>query len=87
MEPDLNPRAAGSAETAGPGETTGPADTAAPPETGGPSGPCALLRTAAHGSVRWETGLLLLVIAIVIFGAVTSSQFLTSGNFFNTGVT
>ena len=45
------------------------------------------LSTAAHGSLRWESGLALLVVAIVIFGAVTSAQFLTSTNFFNTGVT
>jgi rhamnose transport system permease protein len=45
------------------------------------------LRAVGHGSLRWETGLGLLVVAVVIFGAVSSPQFLTSGNFFNTGVT
>ncbi len=45
------------------------------------------LGPVARGSLRWESGLGLLVIAIVIFGAVTSPQFLTSVNFFNTGVT
>ena len=45
------------------------------------------LSTAARASLRWETGLGLLIVAIVIFGAVTSAQFLTSTNFFNTGVT
>ena len=45
------------------------------------------LSAAAHSAVRWESGLALLVVAIVIFGAVSSSQFLTSSNFFNTGVT
>ncbi|MBO0815289.1 MAG: ABC transporter permease [Actinobacteria bacterium] len=45
------------------------------------------LATAARASLRWETGLGLLVVAIVIFGAATSPQFLTSANFFNTGVT
>src|SRR4029077_18183986 len=45
------------------------------------------LSAAAHSAVRWESGLALLVVAIIIFGAVTSPQFLTSGNFFNTGVT
>ena len=46
----------------------------------------ARLSVAARASLRWEAGLGLLVIAIVIFGAVTSPQFLTSTNFFNTGV-
>jgi len=73
LEPDLNARAA-------PDPATEPA--AAPA-----AGPTGLLATAARGSVRWETGLGLLVVAIIIFGAVTSPQFLTSGNFFNTGVT
>ena len=73
MEPDLTTAAATPA--------------AVPPD--GPEGPGdgTWFRAAARGSVRWETGLLLLVVAIVIFGAVTSPQFLTSGNFFNTGVT
>ena len=44
------------------------------------------LSSAARASLRWETGLGLLVVAIVIFGAATSPQFLTSTNFFNTGV-
>ena len=74
MEPDPNTRAsAPAAAPAGPGRRRrAKAD---------------WLRSAARGSVRWETGLLLLVVAIIIFGAVTSPQFLTSGNFFNTGVT
>jgi rhamnose transport system permease protein len=68
--------------------TTAAATPAAVPADG-PEGPGegTWFRAAARGSVRWETGLLLLVVAIVIFGAVTSPQFLTSGNFFNTGVT
>ncbi|HEY3953798.1 MAG TPA: ABC transporter permease [Streptosporangiaceae bacterium] len=45
------------------------------------------LGAAAHASLRWETGLGLLVVAIVIFGGVSSPQFLTSANFFNTAVT
>ena len=45
------------------------------------------LGPAARASLRWESGLALLVIAIVIFGAASSRQFLTSVNFFNTGVT
>jgi hypothetical protein len=73
LEPDPNMRA--SVPAAAPADPD-----AAPDETG-------WLRSAARGSVRWETGLGLLVVAIIIFGAVTSPQFLTSGNFFNTGVT
>ncbi|MCW2907363.1 MAG: hypothetical protein JWL68_2152, partial [Actinomycetia bacterium] len=74
MEPDLNTPAA--------------APAAGQPGAGQPgAGRADLLRSAARGSVRWETGLVLLVVAIVIFGAATSPQFLTSGNFFNTGVT
>ena len=46
----------------------------------------ARLSAAARASLRWEAGLGLLVIAIILFGAVTSPQFLTSVNFFNTGV-
>ncbi|MGH3422585.1 MAG: hypothetical protein ACRDOD_23675 [Streptosporangiaceae bacterium] len=69
MEPDPNTRASAPA--------TGPADGSTD------SGEANWLRSAARGSVRWETGLGLLVVAIVIFGAVTSPQFLTSGNFFN----
>ncbi len=76
MEPDLNSRAAGATLE----EVTGREPAAA----AGPAGP---LRAAMRGSLRWETGLGLLVAAIVIFGAVSSPQFLTSGNFFNTGVT
>src|SRR5215472_824538 len=46
-----------------------------------------MLRSVAHGAMRWETGLAVLVVAILIFGASTSSQFLTSGNIFNMEVT
>jgi rhamnose transport system permease protein len=67
--------------------TPAPAGTPAPPSTPAPPVPRTRLAAVAHGSLRWETGLFLLVIAIVIFGAMTSPQFLTSGNFFNTGVT
>jgi rhamnose transport system permease protein len=45
------------------------------------------LGPAARASLRWESGLGLLVIAIMIFGAASSPKFLTSGNFFNTAVT
>ena len=59
---------------------------------GGPGGEvsggtAALLRSAAPSALRWETGLAILVVAILVFGAMVSPQFLTSGNFFNTGVT
>ena len=47
----------------------------------------ATLRSVLHGAMRWETGLAVLVVAIVIFGASTSGQFLTSGNIFNMEVT
>jgi rhamnose transport system permease protein len=74
-----------------PGVGTDPNPRAAPDPPPGRQAPRhgrdGLLATAARGSVRWETGLGLLVVAIIIFGAVTSPQFLTSGNFFNTGVT
>jgi rhamnose transport system permease protein len=73
--PEITPRPA--APAAGP---VPPPAVPAPPASG-------RLAAVAHGSLRWETGLALLVVAIVIFGAVTSPQFLTSGNFFNTGVT
>jgi rhamnose transport system permease protein len=49
--------------------------------------PAAALRAAAPSALRWETGLGVLVVAIVIFGAMVSPEFLTSGNFFDTGVT
>ena len=73
MEPDLNPPAA----PAPPGNRPAAAVSARGD----------LLRSVAHSSVRWETGLGLLVVAIMIFGALSSPQFLTSTNFFNTGVT
>jgi len=47
----------------------------------------AMLRSAVHGAMRWETGLAVLVVAILIFGTSTSAQFLTSGNIFNMEVT
>ena len=62
--------------------------TTTPPGSGGPAaGWRDRLGPAAHATLRWESGLVLLIIAIVIFGAMSSPQFLTSGNFFNTGVT
>ena len=45
------------------------------------------LSAALRPLARWETGLAVLVVAVAIFGAVTSPQFLTSGNIFNMGVT
>jgi rhamnose transport system permease protein len=38
-------------------------------------------------ALRWESGLALVVVAIVAGGAIGSPQFLTSGNIFNAGVT
>jgi rhamnose transport system permease protein len=35
-----------------------------------------------QGAVRWEVGLLFALVAVVLFGISTSSQFLTSTNFF-----
>ena len=58
MEPDLNTRASTPA--------------AAPDDPATAPGEAGWLRSAARGSVRWETGLALLVVAIVIFGAVSS---------------
>jgi rhamnose transport system permease protein len=40
----------------------------------------------AGSLLRWETGLLIVVIAIWILGTSTSSQFLTSSNMFNLGL-
>jgi rhamnose transport system permease protein len=43
-------------------------------------------RQLLQGAMRWETGLAVVVIAIIIFGGSTSSQFLTGSNFFNLGL-
>jgi rhamnose transport system permease protein len=68
--------------------TTTPPGGGAPLGGGGPAaGWRGRLGPAAHATLRWESGLVLLIVAIVIFGAMSSPQFLTSGNFFNTGVT
>jgi rhamnose transport system permease protein len=53
----------------------------------GTSAPAGRLGALAHGALRWEAALGLLVVAIVVFGATSSAQFLTSTNFFNLGVT
>jgi rhamnose transport system permease protein len=45
------------------------------------------LRGRLRPALRWETGLVVVVIAIVIFGNAVSPQFLTSNNFFNLGLT
>ena len=39
-----------------------------------------------RGAVRWETGLALVVIIIVIIGSLASPQFLTGNNLFNLGL-
>jgi rhamnose transport system permease protein len=45
------------------------------------------LRARLRPALRWETGLVVVVIAIVVFGNAVSPQFLTSNNFFNLGLT
>jgi rhamnose transport system permease protein len=50
------------------------------------SGQAGRLRAALLPALRWETGLGLVAIAVVVFGGLTSSQFLTSGNVFNLSV-
>jgi len=45
------------------------------------------LRARVRPALRWETGLVVVVIAIVLFGNAVSPQFLTSSNFFNLGLT
>ena len=45
------------------------------------------LRARVRPALRWETGLVVVVITIVIFGNAVSPQFLTSSNFFNLGLT
>jgi rhamnose transport system permease protein len=47
----------------------------------------ARLSPALRPALRWETGLVVVVVAIVIFGNSVSPQFLTSNNFFNLGLT
>jgi rhamnose transport system permease protein len=39
-----------------------------------------------HYGLRWETGLALALVAVVIFGITSSAQFLTSYNLFNLGL-
>ena len=69
MAPDLNPTLA---------EST----TAERPATGGDGSPAGGWRERARPFMRWETGLALVFIAVVIAGAVSSSSFLSQGNFF-----
>lgn len=80
MEPDQNSSPADGAPsgTAPPGTAGAPGAAAPRPESG--------LRARLQPALRWETGLAIAVVAIVIFGALTSPQFLTSGNFFNLSV-
>ena len=42
----------------------------------------AALRDHVRPLVRWESGLLLALVAVVIFGALASEQFLTAANIF-----
>src|ERR1051326_2715645 len=39
-----------------------------------------------HEALRWETGLALVVVIVAIVGSSVSSQFLTSNNLFNVGL-
>jgi rhamnose transport system permease protein len=60
--------------------------TAAAPEQGHRQGGQPLdhpVKELLRPLMRWETGLVLADIGILIFGVLTSSQFLTSGNLFN----
>ena len=44
------------------------------------------LRIAARGAARWETGLAIVLLAVIIAGATASPQFLTGSNVFNMGL-
>jgi rhamnose transport system permease protein len=44
------------------------------------------LRSRLRGALRWESGLAVVLVAVVLFGAIVSPQFLTGGNFFNLGL-
>jgi rhamnose transport system permease protein len=44
------------------------------------------LRERIQPALRWDAGLVVVAIAVVVFGTLTSTQFLTSGNFFNLSV-
>jgi len=73
----VEPERSATAATAGPADD----DAAAVARQGGRDAGWLLRR-----AVRWETGLAVLVVAIVIFGNATSPQFLTANNFFNLGL-
>jgi rhamnose transport system permease protein len=54
---------------------------------GQPDGRRAILqRPGVQRALRWEAGLALVVVAIAVFGASTSAQFLTGSNFFYLGL-
>jgi rhamnose transport system permease protein len=74
LEPDQNARQAEAAPPGGAGPQAAPPRRASRP------------RSALRSAMRWETGLAVVAAAVVVFGALTSSQFLTGGNFFNLGV-
>jgi rhamnose transport system permease protein len=44
------------------------------------------LRAALQPALRWETGLVVVVIAVAILGSSLSSEFFTANNFFNLGL-
>jgi rhamnose transport system permease protein len=81
------------------GKPGGPGQPEEPRQPGGPGQPGARWRAAAgrqwraaaqraglRRALRWEAGLTLVVIAIAVFGASTSSQFLTGSNSFYLGL-
>jgi rhamnose transport system permease protein len=80
LEPDQNTRhAEGTPPGGAPPGSTGAQAAASPRRASG-------FRAALQPVIRWETGLALVAVAVAVFGGLTSSQFLTSGNFFNLGV-
>jgi rhamnose transport system permease protein len=44
------------------------------------------VRARLRPALRWESGLVVVVVAIAIFGSAVSPQFLTANNFFNLGL-
>jgi rhamnose transport system permease protein len=57
-----------------------------PPAGAAVTAPGSRLRDAAASAVRWETGLVIVVIGVIVFGASTSDQFLTGNAIFNMGL-
>jgi rhamnose transport system permease protein len=86
LEPDQNtlPPDGSPAEAAGPPPKGAEGRGAQPPAS---PGPARRLRAGVQSALRWETGLAVVAVAVVVFGGLTSTQFLTSSNFFNLSVT